>query len=32
MDNVKEADNDKWDVKVASTHVEVKKDKNINGT
>jgi hypothetical protein len=31
-DNVKEADNNEWDVEVASVHVEVKKDKNMNGT
>ena len=31
-DNVEKADNDEWDMEVASAHVEVKKDKNMNGT
>ena len=29
-DNVEEADNDEWDVEVASTHVEIKKIKLVS--
>ena len=31
-DNIEEADNNEWDTEVVSVRVEVKKDKNMNGT
>ena len=30
--NKEDVDNNEWDVEVASARVEVKKDKNMNGT